>query len=679
LRPGDPRRVGGYKLTGLLGEGGMGQVFLGRSRSGRPVAVKLIRPEYARQPAFRERFAREVAAARMVGGFHAVPVVDADPRAERPWMATAYIAAPSLQDRVDTSGPLGTAKVARVGAHLAEGLGAIHACGLVHRDLKPGNVLLAADGARIIDFGIARAVGAVTLTTAGTMLGTCLYMSPEQMREAGITAASDIFSLGSVLTFAATGAPPFRAATLPGIVRDIMDADPDLADVPDPLIPLIAACLAKDPAARPALDAILARCAALGRPATRPVRKPAARPAPQPVTVPRRLLLAGGVAAVVAAGAVFPLLAQGNTGQPAGSPSPAGARPRRGTQGLASPRSSPAVISRVLVPGPSGPVAAGPDSAVLSPDGRTIAFSTSGTGGAKVWLLDASDMRVAAGIALGHGSNAVVFSPDGGSLADVGFGGRPEAARLWRLEAIGSTALNLTASAAVPRAPRAFGAAAYSPDGGHLAVSGNTGLSLLDARTLRTMRSMPGPPGAPGCPVYRPDGKVLAVGGAPGYLGRRSLGGAVCLLDAASLDMITRRAVPDLDAYSLTFSPDGRTLALVGYGEAAGGVVRLLDAASLDVMATAALPGGAGLTAAAAGGFTPDGMVLAGYSVTSDAVAWLMQVGTLKVIASARLGPASDVTGLAVDLSAGGETMLAASTSRRARSGRIQLYQIQPG
>ncbi len=704
LRPGDPRRVGGYKLTGLLGEGGMGQVFLGQSRSGRLVAVKLIRPEYARQPAFRERFAREVAAARMVGGFHAVPVLDADPRAERPWMATAYIAAPSLQDRVDTRGPLGMVTVARTGAHLAEGLAAIHACGLVHRDLKPGNVLLAADGPRIIDFGIARAVGAVTLTTAGTMLGTCLYMSPEQMREGGITAASDIFSLGSVLAFAATGAPPFRATTLPGIVRDIMDGDPDLTDVPDLLVPLIAACLAKDPAARPGLDDIISRCTALGprpgRPArprppapppaarvrTRagaPVRRPPVRPAAVPpvpagpaggpsrgAPVPRRLLLAGGVAAIAAAGAVFPLkfLASGGTGRRAGS---------RGAPVPAAPRSSP-VNSRVLVPGPSGPVSPGLTSALLSPDGSTVAFSTAGPGGAKVWLLDAADMRVAASIALGHGANAVVFSPDGGSLVDTGFGGDPEAVRLWRLEAIGSTALDLAASAAVPRAPRAFGATAFSPDGGHLAVSGDTGLALLDAATLQTIRSIPVPPGAPGCPVYRPDGKVLAVGGAPGYLSSRSQGGAVCLLDAVSLSLIARVSVPDLDAYSLTFSPDGRTLALAGHGQAAGGVVHLLDATSLRTVATAALPGGAGVTAAAAAGFTPDGAVLTGYSVASDAVAWLLQAGTLELIAGERIGPASDVTGLAAGLSADGETLMVAYTSQRLRSGRIQLYQIQP-
>src|SRR5690348_9509833 len=372
----------------------MGQVFLGRSRAGRMVAVKLIRPEYARQPAFRERFAREVAAARMVGGFHAVQVVDADPRAERPWMVTAYIPAPSLQDRVDAAGPLSAGRVAELGAHLAEGLAAIHACGLVHRDLKPGNVLLAADGARIIDFGIARAVGAMTLTTAGTMLGTCLYMSPEQMREASLTAASDIFSLGAVLTFAATGAPPFRATTLPGIVRDITDGAPDLAGVPERLVPLIAACLAKEPAERPGLDDILKRCAALGRPA--PPRKPVpSRPplpprAPKPAAaavvsgpsrrpVPRRVLLAGGAAATVAACAAFPLHYL------AGSSSPASSGTwRRSPRALSPPRSAPAAISRALVPGPAGPAGSGPGSAVLSPDGSMVAFTTADPGGARV-------------------------------------------------------------------------------------------------------------------------------------------------------------------------------------------------------------------------------------------------------------------------------------------------------
>ena len=695
LRPGDPRRVGGYRLTGLLGEGGMGQVFLGRSRAGRLVAVKLIRPEYARQPAFRERFAREVAAARMVGGFHAVQVVDADPRAERPWMVTAYIPAPSLQDQVDAAGPLGPGRVAELGAHLAEGLAAIHACGLVHRDLKPGNVLLAADGARIIDFGIARAVGAMTLTTAGTMLGTCLYMSPEQMREAALTAASDIFSLGSVLVFAATGAPPFRATTLPGIVRDITDGAPDLADVPEPLIPLITECLAKDPTARPRLADILKRCATLSHPAT-PAR---ARGKPKPAAalqasgtglrpVPRRVLLAGGAAAIVAACAAFPLHYLAGSSSPASS----GAS-RRSPRALSPPRSAPPPIDRALVPGPAGPAGSGPGSAVLSPDGSMVAFTTLDPGGTRVWLLDASDMQVAASIALGRGPSLVVFGPDSRSLASLGFGGQPDTARLWRLEAVGTTALNLVTSAAVPRAPRSLAGVAYSPDGGTLAVSGAGGLSLLDAATLRTIRTVAAPPGVSGAPVYRPDGTVIAVGGAPGYLGRGSAAGAVCLLDATSLDVIARRSVPDLDAYSLAFNPDNRTLALVGHAQGSGGVIRVLDGSSLRTVAAGVLPGGssvtaaaagvlpgeAGVTAAAAAGFTPDGAVLAGYSLARDAVAWLLQVSTLEIIASTPLSPAGDVTNLAADLSADGETLMVAYTSKRARAGRIQLYRIEPG
>jgi len=702
LRPGDPRRVGGYKLTGLLGEGGMGQVFLGRSRAGHVVAVKLIRPEYARQPAFRQRFAREIAAARMVGGFRTVPVIDADPRAERPWMVTAYVPAPSLQERVDTRGPLSLRRVAELGAHLADGLAAIHACGLVHRDLKPGNILLAADGARIIDFGIARAAGAVTLTTAGTVLGTCLYASPEQLRESGITAASDIFSLGSVLAFAATGAPPFRSTTLPGIVHDITGGAPDLTAVPAPLVPLIAACLAKDPAARPGPARILARCTALIRPApprnqpppgnrnqppsrkmaparhVTPVRNPLPpRREPSPKPVSRRVVLAGGVVAIAAAGTAFPLafLTRPGKGRPAGPSSSASARSR-------PPRRPVPAISRTLVPGPSGAAGTGLDSAVLSPDGSTVAFSTSDTSGAKVRLLDAIAMNVAASIALGHGANAVVFGPDGRSLVDLGFGGRPEAAWLWRLEAVGLTALNLTASAALPGAPHVpgavpsavAGAVAFSPDASTLAVSGSHGLALLDAATLRPLESATAPPGAP---VYRPDGKVIAVGGAPGYLSGGSAGGDLCLLDAASLGVINRRGVPDLDAYSVSFSPDGRRIALTGHGQA-GGAVHLLDATSLDTVATGALPGGPGVTAAAAAGFTPDGAVLAGYSVAGHAVAWLMQASTMKVIAATQIAPARAATGLATDLSADGQTLMVAY-SPRARAARVQLYRIQPG
>lgn len=171
LRPGDPRSVGRYRLIGRLGEGGIGVVFLGLSPGGRQVAVKLIHPGHA-DPRFRERFAREIEAARQVGGFHTAPVIDADPTADSPWVVTVYIQGPSLQDAVERAGPFGLEQVRALGAGLAEGLAAIHAVGLVHRDLKPSNVIMAENGPRIIDFGIARMGAATSITTGDFAVST---------------------------------------------------------------------------------------------------------------------------------------------------------------------------------------------------------------------------------------------------------------------------------------------------------------------------------------------------------------------------------------------------------------------------------------------------------------------------------------------------------------------------
>ncbi|MEI5101715.1 serine/threonine-protein kinase [Streptomyces sp. PmtG] len=263
LRPDDPRWVGPYRLDGRLGEGGMGSVFLGTSPGGRKVAVKLIKRELATAPQFRERFAREVDAARRVGGFHTAQVVDADPGAESPWLVTAFVPGPTLYEVVAKDGPLDATAVLRLGAGLAEGLAAIHKCGLVHRDLKPGNVIIADDGPRIIDFGIARAVDASSLTATGTVIGTYSYMSPEQIRADRAEAASDVFSLGSVLAFAATGRGPFDAPTLIEVVQRILDEAPALDGIDDgALRELLDACLAKEPAARPAVGELPARFAA---------------------------------------------------------------------------------------------------------------------------------------------------------------------------------------------------------------------------------------------------------------------------------------------------------------------------------------------------------------------------------------------------------------------------------
>jgi predicted Ser/Thr protein kinase len=270
LQPGDPVMVGSYRLLGRLGAGGMGQVFLGVSPGGRKVAVKVIYPFHARTPSYRERFAREVQAAQRVGGFHTAPVVDADPHADPPWMVTAFIEGPSLQDAVDRDGPLPPDEVRTLGAGLAEGLAAIHARGLVHRDLKPGNVILAPDGPRIIDFGIARVIDATPgITTAGAVIGTFAYMSPEHLGGEATGPASDVFSLGSVLAFAATGRPPFSGATAAAVMFRLFSQAPDLAALADhELAGLIGGCLDKSPEDRPTVSHLLA---ALGGPGPAPL------------------------------------------------------------------------------------------------------------------------------------------------------------------------------------------------------------------------------------------------------------------------------------------------------------------------------------------------------------------------------------------------------------------------
>ncbi|KJY21301.1 hypothetical protein VR44_38335, partial [Streptomyces katrae] len=237
----------------------MGEVFLGTSASGRRVAVKLIRPELAAAARFRERFAREAAAARPVGGFHTAQVVDADPAAEPPWLATAYIPGPTLQQLVDAEGPRDPEAVLRLGAGIAEGLAAIHRCGLVHRDLKPGNVIVAEDGPRIIDFGIALEPGTDAPTRTGSVIGTYAYMSPEQVRGEALSPAGDVFAFGSVLVFAATGRSPFDATTVPAIVHRVVTEPPRLDGLAAALRELAEACLAKDPAGRPGMDEVLAR------------------------------------------------------------------------------------------------------------------------------------------------------------------------------------------------------------------------------------------------------------------------------------------------------------------------------------------------------------------------------------------------------------------------------------
>jgi eukaryotic-like serine/threonine-protein kinase len=257
LQPEDPRSVGRYSLLGRLGEGGMGRVFLGRSRGLKLVAVKVIRPENAGEPGFRSRFAHEVQAARRVGGVYTAVVVDDDASGPVPWLATEYVAGPSLAEAVGKYGPLPVGSVLTLAAGLAEGLEEIHKAGVVHRDLKPSNVLLADDGPRIIDFGISRAAEATMVTQTGTVMGTPGFMSPEQASGGTVDRPSDVFSLGAVLAFAATGEGPFGMGSDMALLYRVIHNEPDTTRLPPQLRPLVQRCLAKDPADRPTTSGLL--------------------------------------------------------------------------------------------------------------------------------------------------------------------------------------------------------------------------------------------------------------------------------------------------------------------------------------------------------------------------------------------------------------------------------------
>ncbi|WP_107122514.1 serine/threonine-protein kinase [Streptomyces dysideae] len=251
LRREDPRVVGSFRLHRRLGAGGMGVVYLGSDKKGQRVALKVIRPDLAEDQEFRSRFAREVSAARRIRGGCTARLVAADLDADRPWFATQYVPGPSLHDKVADEGSLGAAEVASIGAALSEGLVAVHEAGVVHRDLKPSNILLSPKGPRIIDFGIAWATGASTLTHVGTAVGSPGFLAPEQVRGAAVTPATDVFALGATLAYASMGDSPFGHGSSEVMLYRVVHEEAQLHGVPDALAPLVRACLAKDPEERP--------------------------------------------------------------------------------------------------------------------------------------------------------------------------------------------------------------------------------------------------------------------------------------------------------------------------------------------------------------------------------------------------------------------------------------------
>ncbi|MFJ8563246.1 PQQ-binding-like beta-propeller repeat protein [Streptomyces sp. NPDC093514] len=264
LKPEDPRQVGRFQVVARLGAGGMGQVYLARSPGGRSVAVKVVRPELARDREFRRRFAREVNAARRVNGAFTAGVVDADPDGSPAWLATVYVPGLSLAEVITRHGPWPARSVLALGAGLAEALEAIHSAGVVHRDLKPSNVLLSTDGPKVIDFGISLASEASALTIPGVRIGTPGFMSPEQLTGRPVGPASDVFALGSVLAYAATGVGPFGTGTPDALYFRAVHEQPDLNPLPPELRHVVAACLAKQPDQRPTVATLLQQLIAAG-------------------------------------------------------------------------------------------------------------------------------------------------------------------------------------------------------------------------------------------------------------------------------------------------------------------------------------------------------------------------------------------------------------------------------
>ncbi|WP_369228994.1 WD40 repeat domain-containing serine/threonine protein kinase [Streptomyces sp. R21] len=507
--------IGGYTIRAKLGEGGMGTVYLAYSRGGRALAVKVVKPELAADPAFRARFRVEVTAARAVGGVHTAPVVDADLDGEPPWLATAYVPGPTLSELLAADGPLDEPRLRQLGAALAEALAAIHAHGLVHRDLKPSNIIMAEGGLRVIDFGIARAIGSTRLTATGAIFGTPGYLAPEQVLGGHeVTGAADVFALGVVLVAAAGGAAWGEDAAMPLMFRAVHQS-PNLAALPPGLREVAASCLAKDPGARPTPSLLLDLLA--GPLPKEPGRKP--DPPSSPPTLP-----------------VNPDdCAQDTLGGPRPVP-PVPTDPSGPACTLLRTLKTKRGEGRVTAMG-------------FSPNGHTLAASYSSSG-VHIWdphtgeqlrlLTDGTDRCVA-------------FSSDGCTLAT---GGAGKMVRLWDPDA-GTLRSQLTGHSGT------IDSLVFNPDGGTLAIGTYAEARLSDARTGEVLTGLSG---ATGPVAFSPDGSTLATGDAEGRV----------LIWAPPTGRRPRhrlKAGKPSHISALAITPDGRTIAAAGNTFAENGTV----------------------------------------------------------------------------------------------------------
>lgn len=599
LEPEDPRRVGGFALVGRLGAGGMGLVFLGRTPSGRALAVKTVHPHLADDPQFRTRFRREVAAASRVRGEFTAEVVAADADDDPPWMATEYVDGPSLTDAVQAGGPLTVPEVWRLAARIARALVAIHDAGLVHRDLKPSNVVLGPDGPKVIDFGIARAADASVLTSTGVAIGTAGFMAPEQVAAGTVTPASDVFSLGALLFWAATGRNPFGDDAPLALMYRVVHAEPDLHRIQDAeLHHLLRTCLARAPEDRPTPEEVASTADSALESDLPTVLREVPRPGPAasgdggteppagtgptgptgPVPVSRRtVLLIGGGLAVAGVGGAFAAMSR-NTGSVSSVAASSSVTSPVTSPSASITTSSPSAVAVVATSSaaPSRPWGHAPTSTGPLPARRRLTAVRTGT----LWARDASASSLDA--------MAVTWAPDGGVLAAAqGDRFTGSVVRYW------STTNGATSAGRTLRVP--------SPGLTRMALSSATGraggqlLAVTDADNQ--FRLFDAPSG-------RPRASPLT---SPGSREDNQLGitpdGTRVLLDKVLYDIGNSDGVWFSGAAAGAFSPDGTLLAAAGTA-----VLELVDLGTATTVWTVPLAGlGSHDDVAAHVAFAPDG------------------------------------------------------------------------
>ncbi|MEV0699221.1 WD40 repeat domain-containing serine/threonine protein kinase [Saccharopolyspora sp. NPDC050389] len=614
LGPSGPREVGQYRMLAELGRGGMGRVLLGSGPDGRLVALKLVHEQFAEDDGFRERFRREVEASRAVSGAYTAAVIDADPDAPTPWLASVFVPGPSLHETAAAIGALPEDSVLRLAAGLTTALVQIHRAGLVHRDLKPSNVLLAEDGPRVIDFGIVRAVNgdqAGDLTRAGWLVGSPEYMSPEQAKGEPVTSASDVFSLGSVVVAACTGTSPFTDSATLQTLNNVVQVDPDLSGVPGAVRRIAEPCLAKDPAERPTPVELLESIGQIA-PSARPWPAGVHRLIAQRNADIARLLDASQVPTAIT-GTPTVVSTRVDTGPvdatreataeettPPTRTEPTADRPdgsaRRRLLGLGVAAVALALVGvliwalqpppQVSTPPPQVPqigsmAAAVPARRLLfSPDGRTLA-TVHQDSTVQLWNV-AEQRQVGQIIGPLDGLNDLVFSPDSRTLIAAIYADSNGSVRQW--DVASGAQVGQHPIVGVGELAERSEWMVFSPDARYLAVSYDEDVAEADDVEENVVRLLDVASGqrigdlnvrnegysAPGI-TFSPDGRTVAISVKwSDKSGSENDVSAVILWDLASRQQIGDPiSLPRAESLSTAaFGPDGRVLVTVGTADA---------------------------------------------------------------------------------------------------------------